>query len=76
MSQPNPKDSMKSTWRRDKSQWSIPHKIFERVNVYHVDIDREVPVHDKSDKVPYVSDISMNRWVLVHACVPMMLHQL
>lgn len=76
MSQPNPKDSMKSTWRQDKSQWSIPHKIFERVNVYHVDLDREVPVHEKTEKVPYLSDWNLNLWILFHAGWPMVLHQL
>ena len=70
-------NSMKSTWRRqDRSQWKLPHKIFERANVYHVDLDREVPVHSKQEKVPYVSDLSMNLWVIIHACIPLLLHQL
>lgn len=76
-SQPSTKESMKSTWRQwDRSQWKFPHKIFERANVYHIDLDREVPVHSKQDKVPYVSDWSMNIWVIVHAGIPLLLHQL
>ncbi|KAJ5086739.1 hypothetical protein NUU61_008046 [Penicillium alfredii] len=75
--QPNSKDSMKSTWRRwDRSQWTISHKILEHANVYHVDLDREVPVHSKQDKVPYVSDWSLHRWIIIHAAIPLLLHQL
>ena len=74
---PNPKNSMVSTWRRwDKSQWSLSHKIFNGVNAFHVDLDRDVPVHPKTDKVPYLSDLSMHRWILVHAAVPLLSHQL
>ncbi|KAJ6062071.1 uncharacterized protein N7446_006191 [Penicillium canescens] len=73
----NPKDSMKSTWRTgDKEQWKIPHKILDHANVYHVDLDREVPVHSKEEKIPYVSDWALNRWVIVHAGIPLLIHQL
>ncbi|KAE8361874.1 hypothetical protein BDV27DRAFT_166546 [Aspergillus caelatus] len=73
----NPKDSMKSTWRRwDKSQWTLSHKLFEHANLYHVDLDREVPVHSKQEKVPYVSDWSLHRWIIFHASIPLILHQL
>ncbi|KAI9045615.1 sterol desaturase family protein [Aspergillus affinis] len=74
---PNPKDSMKSTWRRqDRSQWKLPHWIFEWANVYHVDLDREVPKHSKSEKVPYVPDWHLHRWVLVYGSIPLLAHQL
>lgn len=75
--QPTSKDSMRSTWRRwDPSQWALPHKIFEKVNLYHVELDRDVPVHSKQEKIPNVSDWSLNLWVLFHAGVPFLLHQL
>ncbi|KAL1876640.1 hypothetical protein Plec18167_005047 [Paecilomyces lecythidis] len=73
----NPKDSMKSTWRQwDKSQWGLSHKILNRINAFHVDLDREVPVHPKTDKVPHLSDLSMHLWILFHVSVPLALHQL
>ncbi|KAJ5094689.1 hypothetical protein N7456_010550 [Penicillium angulare] len=72
----NPKDSMKSTWRRDETQWTIPHKILAKANVFHVDLDREVPVHPKTDKLPYLPDWQMHRWIIVHAGLPVVAHQL
>ncbi|KAJ5506686.1 Fatty acid hydroxylase [Penicillium expansum] len=72
----NPMDNMKSTWRTwDRDQWKLPHKIFEHVNVYHIELNRDVPIHPKEDKIPYVSDWSLNRWVLVHSGVPLLAHQ-
>ncbi|CAG8294465.1 unnamed protein product [Penicillium salamii] len=77
MSTRNPMDNMKSTWRTwDRGQWKLPHKIFEHANVYHVELDREVPVHSKQDKVPYVSDWSLNLWVIVNAGIPLVIHQI
>ncbi|KAJ6184045.1 hypothetical protein N7519_005346 [Penicillium mononematosum] len=73
----NPMDNMKSTWRTwDRDQWRLPHKIFEHANVYHVELNRDVPIHPKEDKIPYVSDWSLNRWVLVNSGVPILVHQL
>ncbi|KAJ5515797.1 hypothetical protein N7527_007357 [Penicillium freii] len=73
----NPMDDMKSTWRTwDRDQWKLPHKIFERINVYHIELNRDVPIHPKEDKIPYVSDWSLNRWVLVTSGVPLLAHQL
>jgi sterol desaturase/sphingolipid hydroxylase (fatty acid hydroxylase superfamily) len=73
----NPMDNMKSTWRTwDRDQWGIPHKIFGHADVFHVELDRDVPIHSKQDKVPYVSDWSLNRWVLTNAGLPLAIHQL
>ncbi|CAG8254601.1 unnamed protein product [Penicillium nalgiovense] len=73
----NPMDNMKSTWRTwDRDQWKLPHKIFEHSNVYHIELNRDVPIHPKEDKIPYVSDWSLNRWVLVNSGVPLLVHQL
>ncbi|KAJ5095054.1 hypothetical protein N7532_007345 [Penicillium argentinense] len=71
----NPKDSMKSTWRNDQEQWGIPHKILNSANVFHVDLDREVPVHPKTDKLPYLPDWQSHRWIIVHASIPLIAHQ-
>ncbi|KAJ5547241.1 hypothetical protein N7494_004826 [Penicillium frequentans] len=73
----NPKDSMTSTWRFwDRSRWSFAHWLIEILNVHHVDIDREVPVHQKTDKVPYVPELQSHRWILAHAAIPLILHEL
>ncbi len=70
-------DSMKSTWRTwDRKQWKLSHKILDRANAHHIDLDRPVPVHAKTDKVPYLSDLSMHLWIFIYASVPLVLHQL
>ncbi|KAJ3549062.1 hypothetical protein NM208_g703 [Fusarium decemcellulare] len=74
---PNPKDSMKSTWRRaDRSTWTVSHWFFELTGIHPVSLDKEVPVHQKGDKVPYTPEWQLHRWVLVHSLVPIAIHQL
>ncbi|KAJ4038291.1 hypothetical protein NW761_010388 [Fusarium oxysporum] len=74
-SRQNPKDSMKSTWRRaDKSNWTWSHWFFEILGIHHVALDKDVPVHQKRDKVPYTPEWQLHRWVLVHSLVPMAIH--
>ncbi|KAK3190801.1 hypothetical protein K4F52_003117 [Lecanicillium sp. MT-2017a] len=69
--------SMKSTWRTwDKKQWNLSHKLINALDAHHIDLDRPVPVHAKTDKVPYMSDLSMNLWIILHAGAPLVLHQL
>lgn len=70
----NPKDSMKSTWRLDRRRWTLPHYLLNFLNILPQDLNREVPVHSKSDKVPYLPDWQMQRWVMVHAAIPLLLH--
>jgi sterol desaturase/sphingolipid hydroxylase (fatty acid hydroxylase superfamily) len=72
----NPKDSMKSTWRRDKSQWSLSHKIFEFVDLYPTYLDKEIPVHSKDEQMPCIPDYQMQKWIIFHACIPLLAHQL
>ncbi|KAJ5414648.1 hypothetical protein N7509_001275 [Penicillium cosmopolitanum] len=72
----NPKDSMKSTWRTDKTQWGIPHKILNHANVFHEDLTRPIPVHAKTDKLPHLPDWQSHRWILIHASIPLAIHQL
>ncbi|KHO01375.1 Fatty acid hydroxylase [Metarhizium album ARSEF 1941] len=72
----NPKDSMKSTWRfGDRSQWTAYHWVVELMGLYHWDPKRPVPVHEKSDKVPYVPQWTAHGWILFHAAVPLAIHQ-
>ncbi|KAI9896145.1 hypothetical protein N3K66_009045 [Trichothecium roseum] len=74
----NPKDSMKSTWRQDseRSTWTVWHYFFEILGVHPTNLDEAIPVHPKTDKVPYTPQWHMHRWVLVHSFVPVALQQL
>lgn len=72
----NPKDSIKSTWRQaDRSTWSFPHKLIDLINIHHVDLNKEVPVHEKTDKVPYLVQWPLHVWILIHSFIPLLLQQ-
>ncbi|KAF9882933.1 hypothetical protein FE257_004868 [Aspergillus nanangensis] len=72
----NPKDSMKSTWRTaDKSTWNMHHWAIELLGAYPTALDKEVPVFDKSSKLPYMPQWSLQRWVLFYASIPLLLQQ-
>ncbi|KAF7592932.1 hypothetical protein BBP40_012256 [Aspergillus hancockii] len=73
---PNPKDSMKSTWRQaPRDTWTIHHWAIELLNVHPIDLDKEIPVHTKDDKMPYLPQWSLNLWVLFYSSLPLLLHQ-
>ena len=72
----NPKDSMKSTWRHDYKQWSLPHWAVHILNLYPTKDGVPVPVHQKNEPVPYLSQWSLNRWILTHALWPVFGHWL
>lgn len=73
----NPKDSIKSTWRqKDRSEWNIFHWVYEIFQIHPVDLNKNVPVHAKTDKVPYLNDWYQHRWILAHAVLPIAIHQL
>lgn len=75
--QRNPKDSMKSTWRSsDRSDWTYHHYIYEVLNIQPTNLDEPVPVHQKTDKMPALSQWSCHIWILTHALWPVLLHQL
>lgn len=72
----NPKDSMKSTWRlASRDQWNINHWLIEILNVHPIALDKEVPVHSKDDKVPYMPQWSLHVWVLFYGAIPLLIHQ-
>lgn len=72
----NPADSMKSTWRQaDKSSWNGWHWFYEILGIHPTALDKDVPVHPKSDKVPYLPEWLAHRWILFHAAIPLLLHQ-
>ncbi|CAK4033670.1 fatty acid hydroxylase vlmA-like [Lecanosticta acicola] len=71
-----PQDSMKSTWRTDKRQWGFYHKFLNAVDAFHVFPDQEVPVHAKTDKMPYLTEWSCHRYILLRALWPIALQYL
>ncbi|KAH8429594.1 sterol desaturase family protein [Aspergillus melleus] len=74
---PNPKDSMKSTWRvGNRDEWNINHWALEILNAHPIALDQEVPVHSKDEKVPFMPQWSLHRWVLFYSALPLLLHQL
>lgn len=53
--QTNPKDSMKSTWSTwDRKSWNRHHWMAELLGMQPTDLDRAVPIHQKTDKMPYL----------------------
>ena len=48
----NPRDSMKSTWRKDRTQWGPWHYLLDILGMHPSDIAREVPKHAKDDSMP------------------------
>ena len=76
-SQANSKDSIKSTWRRqNRSEWTIYHWFYELLGIHPTHLDKHIPVHQKTDKVPHMHERSLHRWVLLHAFVPILLQHL
>ncbi|KFY29533.1 hypothetical protein V493_02299 [Pseudogymnoascus sp. VKM F-4281 (FW-2241)] len=66
---------MKSTWRlADRNQWTFYHWLYELLDIHPSTIGKEVPVHSKSDLVPYMPDWQMHRFVIVHAAIPLAIH--
>ncbi|KAF9891570.1 hypothetical protein FE257_003581 [Aspergillus nanangensis] len=68
---------MKSTWRSwDRQKWNRGHWLLEILNAHHLDLDKDFPVHEKTDKVPLATEWHFHRYVIVHAGIPLLLHQL
>ncbi|KAK2761124.1 hypothetical protein FQN53_007754 [Emmonsiellopsis sp. PD_33] len=73
----NPKDSIKSTWRTaSRDTWTHNHWAIELFNAHPVDLNKPIPVHAKSEKLPYMPQWQMHRWVLLYAALPLAAHQL
>lgn len=70
------KDSMKSTWRTgDRSKWDIYQKIIDYTNGYPTYLDKPIPKHAKTDKVPHLGQLSQHAWILFYGVIPLALHQ-
>ena len=72
---PNPKDSMKSTWRdSDRSDWNEAHWFLHTLGTKSN--AKDAPVHKKTDKVPHMTQWTQHSWVLFHSLLPIALHHL
>ncbi|CAG8302166.1 unnamed protein product [Penicillium salamii] len=76
-SKPLSKDSMKSTWpTAPRSTWNFNHHLLDTLNVHPIDLNKEVPVHGKNEKLPFMPQWSLQRWVLFYSAIPLVLHEL
>jgi sterol desaturase/sphingolipid hydroxylase (fatty acid hydroxylase superfamily) len=73
---PTPKNPMQSTWRNNKSQWRFHEKLMDTLSMHPTNIDQPIPVYPKTAKVPHIPAWEMHRWIIIHAFVPLALHQL
>jgi len=72
----NPKDSMKSTWTDDRSQWNIFHYAITILGISLGDYNKNAPKHAKTDRMPHLGQFYQNRWIFVHAVWPIILHKI
>lgn len=72
-----PMDSMKSTWRQDKTKesWTFYHHFLTHLDVFHNIEGKDIPVHEKTDSMPYLTEWSCHIWILLHAAWPMLIQQ-
>ena len=69
----NPKDSMKSTWAKDKSKWRFQHYIVSFLDPFTFDPKTPYPTFKKTDPVPYLTHWSSHVFILAHALWPIAL---
>jgi len=64
---------MKSTWRTaDKRSWYPQHWLLHILNVHPQELNKPVPVHAKTDKLPYLVAWWSHVWIWTHAGWPML----
>jgi sterol desaturase/sphingolipid hydroxylase (fatty acid hydroxylase superfamily) len=66
---------MRSTWRKNPATWSFPHYLLTFLDAFSSFEDREVPVHAKTDPVPYLPDWKGHLWILSHAFAVLAIHE-
>ncbi|KAI9035686.1 sterol desaturase family protein [Aspergillus affinis] len=68
--------SMISDWPfKDRSTWNGPQRFVDFMNLYPVFPRQPLPSHSKTDKIPYMSQWSLHRFIIVFAAIPMLFHQ-
>lgn len=75
--QRNPKDSIKSTWRLDpnKDGWTMAHYFFGIFDIHQSVLNAPIPVHQKSEPVPYLPNWQLNAFVIFWTSIPLIAHQ-
>ena len=43
--------------------------------MHPLELNKEIPIHSKNEKIPYQSQLSVNIWVLFYAVIPLLIHQ-
>lgn len=69
------KGPLTSTWRDEKSRWGFWENLMETLGLHATNLDMPVPVFKKTDPVPHIPAWLMHRWIIIHACVPLVIHQ-
>jgi len=64
---------LRSSQRRQG--WTIYHWFLYILNILPTNPRVDVPIRQKYEKVPRLSDWSMHRWVMSHAIIPIVLQQ-
>lgn len=68
--------SIKSTWPlSNKADWNFSQQIIHVLNAYPIKPGKEVPVHAKTDKLPYLAQWQSHLWIMLHALAPVAVHQ-
>lgn len=68
--------SMTSDWPlKDMSTWNLYQRFIDYLNIYPVFPGKPLPVHPKTDKIPYMSQWSQHLFIISFAAMPMLLHQ-
>ncbi|KAF2757397.1 hypothetical protein EJ05DRAFT_388565 [Pseudovirgaria hyperparasitica] len=73
--QRDPRDSMTSTWRKDRKQWTIFHYLIDWLQLYGSNMDQDVPVFKKTDKMAWIPHIEQHKWIVLHALWPFAVQQ-
>lgn len=68
--------SMTSDWPlKDRGTWNGYQRFIDLINIYPVFPNKPLPVHPKTDKLPYMSQRSQHLFIVFFAVLPLLLHQ-
>lgn len=64
------------TWHEESNRksWGLHAWLIHLMGIDPLPPNFEAPVHEKTDKMPYVSEFDMHRWIFPRAIVPMLIH--
>ncbi|KAM3554164.1 hypothetical protein MY1884_006285 [Beauveria asiatica] len=68
--------SMVSDWpKADPKTWNGAQRVVDRFNLYPIFPDQAPPKFEKTDKIPFMPAWSQHRYILIHAALPLLIHQ-